>query len=83
MSKNNAFNHNQANREWQEFCNDNSPISSPTPSPQSIEHGVIGRGSKRVFENDASESSKSCRTKSGRRVGGVGMLMEKLDAMVI
>ena len=42
--------------------NDNSPISSPTLSPQSIEHGVTGRGRKRVFENDASESSKSCRT---------------------
>ena len=33
MSENSAFNHNQANREWQEVWNDNSPIPSPTPSP--------------------------------------------------
>ena len=54
MSENSALNHNQANREWQEFWNDNSPISSPTRSPQSTKHGVTGRGSKRVSENDAS-----------------------------
>ena len=81
MSENSAFNHRQDNREWQEVWNDNSPIPSPTP-PQSTEHGVIERGSKRVSENDASESSKNCRIETGIRVEGAGMLMEKLDAIV-
>lgn len=79
ISENNAFDHNQVNKEQQLLQNDHSPIHSPTPL-QYTGHEVRGRGSKRISENDASESQKSCRTDFATVVGA-RMLMDKLDAM--
>ncbi|KAL2945210.1 L10-interacting MYB domain-containing protein [Bienertia sinuspersici] len=82
LSENSACNHSQANIEWQELWNDQSPIPSPTPL-NFTEYGVRGRRSKRLSDNDAlSESNKrSCRSCFARRVG-VKMLEEKIDALV-
>ncbi|MBA0755701.1 hypothetical protein Gogos_021357, partial [Gossypium gossypioides] len=44
--------------------------------------GVGRKGRKQDSENDASGNNKSSKTESSRRVRGLTMLMEKLDAMV-
>ncbi|XP_056690548.1 uncharacterized protein [Spinacia oleracea] len=69
MSENNAHKNFQSSSAWKEVWNDNAYIPSPTPpSPQSNECDVTRRGSKRVSENNnASESSKSCKTESSEK----------------
>lgn len=81
VSENSACNHSQANIEWQELWNDQSPVPSPIPL-NTIGNGVSRRQSKRVSENDALETNKrSCRNCFARRVG-IKMIEEKLDTLV-
>lgn len=51
MSDNDHFYDNKTNIDWQEVWNDSTSLPFPSPSPQSIEHGV--KGSKKSYENDS------------------------------
>ncbi|KMS96855.1 hypothetical protein BVRB_8g199310 [Beta vulgaris subsp. vulgaris] len=73
ISENNVQAPSEANMKWQEVSNDCSPILCPTPL-RCAEHGIRGRESKRVSENDASQNTKRCKTEFA--------IMEKLDAIM-